>query len=63
MKTRKKTLQKVVGKANLEKLPIYYNIMNERPPQTESMVAFSKSHEGSFFISALYYKPISRILN
>lgn len=54
--------KKAVGKENLKKLPIYYNVIEERPPQTEIHVVYSQNHEGSFFLSGAYYKPISRIL-
>jgi hypothetical protein len=60
-KIKKNELKIAIGESNLNKLPLYYKTMNERPEQKIIHMAHSANHNGTFFIPEMYYKPISRM--
>jgi hypothetical protein len=62
-KHRINELRLAIGEENIDKLPLYYKIMDERPPQRPIRSVFSESHEGNFFTPDRFYKPISRVFN
>lgn len=62
MKKKENELLKAIGKNNLYRLPIYYKIMKERPPQRSIQTSFSTNHNGTLFIPEKFYKPISRLI-
>jgi hypothetical protein len=60
---KKNELRLAIGEDNIDKLPLYYKIMDERPPQRPIRSVFSENHKGNFFTPEKFYKPISKVFN